>query len=89
LIPEADNTPLPARLGFDSNHILQALKRLRQLARGLVICWGWLLLFGVTAAAPLTFGLTALLLIGVARLASYLPARQAMKVDPLLAFRYE
>ena len=47
------------------------------------------MLYGVSAADPITFASIALLFAGVALTASYLPARRAMKVDPLTALRHE
>jgi predicted permease len=46
-------------------------------------------LFGVSAHDPLTFAGVAMLLIVVAVAASYIPARRAMRIDPMIALRYE
>jgi len=87
-------------LGARSRDVLWLVLReaLWQVARGVVIGVPLALagarliaslLFGVRASDPVTISISALVMLAVALLAGYIPARRATKVDPLVALRYD
>ena len=87
-------------LGAESRHVLRDIagQGIRVTVVGLVagIAGGLALtrflsslLFGLKATDLATFSGVSLILISVAVLASYIPARRATKVDPMVALRYE
>ncbi|MHB8501926.1 MAG: hypothetical protein ACYDCG_11055 [Candidatus Acidiferrales bacterium] len=47
------------------------------------------MLYGVTPADPLTFTFAACLMLSVAAVAAFIPARHASKVDPIVSLRLE
>jgi putative ABC transport system permease protein len=47
------------------------------------------ILFGISAHDPIAFVFVPALLVGIALLASYVPARRATRVNPVVALRYE
>jgi putative ABC transport system permease protein len=87
-------------LGADRSNVLGLIARLWLRLTGIGVLIGAALalviarlissfLFGVKPSDPLTYFLVALGLAGIALLACYIPARRALKVDPLVALRYE
>ncbi|HEY2626370.1 MAG TPA: ABC transporter permease [Candidatus Udaeobacter sp.] len=91
---------LRVALGAQRAHVLQLVLgqgvklTLLGVAIGLTAAWGLSrllvsLLFGVSATDPTTFASISLLLVSIALLACFLPARRALTVDPMVALRYE
>jgi ABC-type antimicrobial peptide transport system permease subunit len=46
-------------------------------------------LYGIAPTDPLSYASSVLIAIGIALMASYFPARRAMRVDPMVALRYD
>jgi len=87
-------------LGADGGDVMRLMLRqsmrpvLIGAAIGIAGCAGisWVLssmLFGVSARDPIAFVFVPAFLLGIALLASYVPARRATKVNPVVALRYE
>jgi predicted permease len=87
-------------LGAQRSHVLRLMlgEGMRMALAGVVIGIAAALgltrlmtnmLFGVSAADPITFCAVAVVLASVALTACYIPARRAMRVDPMVALRYE
>jgi ABC-type antimicrobial peptide transport system permease subunit len=87
-------------LGASAHRIMRSVMRetLGPVVLGILIGSGaalattrWVesLLFGLRPQDPLTIGLAALVLLAVAAIAGYLPARRAARVDPMVALKCE
>jgi len=87
-------------LGADRGDMLKLVVRQGMLLTGIGVVIGLAasfglnrllanLLFGVKTTDPITYATVALILLSVALLASYIPARRATKIDPIIALRYE
>lgn len=87
-------------LGADGRDVMRLMLRqsmwpvLIGSAIGIVICGGvsWVLssmLFGISPRDPMAFVFVPAFLVGIALLASYIPARRATRVNPVVALRYE
>jgi len=91
-------------LGAQKNDILKMIVGHGMILAGIGVAIGWVtafgvsfslsravstLLFRVSSADPPTFASMPLLLAAVALLACYIPARRALRVDPMIALRYE
>src|SRR5579862_3159768 len=87
-------------LGAEARDILKLVARqglvlvATGLAVGLIAAWALTramasLLIGVSASDPLTYSTVAILLSAVALAACWIPARRALRVDPMVALRYE
>ena len=87
-------------LGAQRNDVLQQILRygMRLILTGEIVGSGIALLvtqfvsgvlYGVSPRDPWTFSIVVLALTGVALIACYIPARRAMRIDPMVALRYE
>ena len=87
-------------LGAGQNDMLQLVVRQGMLLAGIGLAIGLAaslglsrimakLLFGVKTTDPVTYTAVTVILISVALLATYIPARRATQIDPMIALRYE